>query len=83
MKQKCYHSACKIVFLAWSGPFEQVAMIWMDHAQPALLYLVPACVGVPSLLALVRGDKELFTYDEEALAEAEEAAKSTEEKKAD
>lgn len=26
------------------------------HAQPALLYLVPACAGVPLLLALVKGD---------------------------
>lgn len=31
------------------------------HAQPALLYLVPACLGAPLLLALVRGDiKTLF-----------------------
>ena len=26
------------------------------HAQPALLYLVPACLGTPLFLALVRGD---------------------------
>jgi minor histocompatibility antigen H13 len=31
------------------------------HAQPALLYLVPACLGTPLFLALVRGDiKTLF-----------------------
>ena len=31
------------------------------HAQPALLYLVPACIGVPLFVALVRGElKELF-----------------------
>lgn len=31
------------------------------HAQPALLYLVPACLGTPMLLALVKGDlKALF-----------------------
>ena len=24
------------------------------HAQPALLYLVPACIGVPLFVALVR-----------------------------
>lgn len=26
------------------------------HAQPALLYLVPACLGLPLLVALVKGD---------------------------
>lgn len=31
------------------------------HAQPALLYLVPVCLGTPLLLALVKGDlKRLF-----------------------
>ena len=31
------------------------------HAQPALLYLVPACLGTPLLAALVRGDiKTMF-----------------------
>lgn len=34
------------------------------HAQPALLYLVPACLGTPLFLALVRGDiKTMFKYD--------------------
>jgi minor histocompatibility antigen H13 len=26
------------------------------HAQPALLYLVPSCLGIPILLALIKGD---------------------------
>lgn len=31
------------------------------HAQPALLYLVPACAGAPMLIALIKGDiKTLF-----------------------
>ncbi|XP_072045444.1 minor histocompatibility antigen H13-like [Amphiura filiformis] len=35
------------------------------HAQPALLYLVPACIGVPLFVALVRGEiKELFKYED-------------------
>merc|ERR1712110_1139944 len=35
------------------------------HAQPALLYLVPACLGVPLFLALVRGDiKTMFQYED-------------------
>ncbi|KAG8200219.1 hypothetical protein JTE90_024998 [Oedothorax gibbosus] len=31
-------------------------MSYFKHAQPALLYLVPACIGVPGLIALVKGD---------------------------
>merc|ERR1711902_79154 len=35
------------------------------HAQPALLHLVPACLGVPLFLALVRGDiKSMFQYED-------------------
>ncbi|XP_050580691.1 minor histocompatibility antigen H13 isoform X1 [Bombus affinis] len=36
-----------------------------NHAQPALLYLVPACLGTPVLLALAKGDlKALFSYED-------------------
>ena len=32
-------------------------------AQPALLYLVPSCLGLPMLVALVRGDiSDLLRY---------------------
>uniref|UniRef100_A0A6B2EHN2 Putative signal peptide protease n=1 Tax=Phlebotomus kandelakii TaxID=1109342 RepID=A0A6B2EHN2_9DIPT len=35
------------------------------HAQPALLYLVPACIGAPLAVALVKGDiKTMFAYDD-------------------
>nr|XP_020670320.1 minor histocompatibility antigen H13 [Pogona vitticeps] len=35
------------------------------HAQPALLYLVPACIGFPLLVALVKGEvAEMFSYEE-------------------
>ncbi|XP_059619182.1 minor histocompatibility antigen H13 [Phlebotomus argentipes] len=35
------------------------------HAQPALLYLVPACIGTPVAVALVKGDiKTMFAYDD-------------------
>uniref|UniRef100_A0A2P2I150 Minor histocompatibility antigen H13-like n=2 Tax=Hirondellea gigas TaxID=1518452 RepID=A0A2P2I150_9CRUS len=30
------------------------------HAQPALLYLVPFCLGAPALLALIKGDFAAF-----------------------
>uniref|UniRef100_A0A672QLX6 Histocompatibility (minor) 13 n=1 Tax=Sinocyclocheilus grahami TaxID=75366 RepID=A0A672QLX6_SINGR len=34
------------------------------HAQPALLYLVPACIGFPVLLALFKGElTEMFSYE--------------------
>lgn len=31
-------------------------MHMFKHAQPALLYLVPACLGTPLSLALIKGD---------------------------
>ncbi|XP_053173055.1 minor histocompatibility antigen H13 isoform X1 [Scomber japonicus] len=35
------------------------------HAQPALLYLVPACVGFPVVVALLKGElTEMFRYEE-------------------
>ncbi|XP_071398956.1 minor histocompatibility antigen H13 isoform X1 [Centroberyx affinis] len=34
------------------------------HAQPALLYLVPACVGFPVIVALLKGElTEMFSYE--------------------
>jgi len=55
-----------------------VMHVW-KHAQPALLYLVPACLGAPILLALVSGELgKLFEYDEE---EQEEEDDEEEEKK--
>ncbi|XP_034447544.1 minor histocompatibility antigen H13 isoform X4 [Hippoglossus hippoglossus] len=45
------------------------------HAQPALLYLVPACVGFPVVVALVKGElTEMFRYEETPPEEEEEAA---------
>jgi len=45
------------------------------HAQPALLYLVPACLIAPSLLALCKGDlKRLIAYEDHP-SEEESAVK--------
>ncbi|GAA6082551.1 minor histocompatibility antigen H13 isoform X3, partial [Tachysurus ichikawai] len=34
------------------------------HAQPALLYLVPACIGFPVMVALLKGElTEMFSYE--------------------
>ncbi|XP_069507066.1 minor histocompatibility antigen H13 [Ambystoma mexicanum] len=42
------------------------------HAQPALLYLVPACIGFPLLVALVKGEiADMFRYDESPKEESE------------
>uniref|UniRef100_A0A671SEX2 Minor histocompatibility antigen H13-like n=1 Tax=Sinocyclocheilus anshuiensis TaxID=1608454 RepID=A0A671SEX2_9TELE len=49
------------------------------HAQPALLYLVPACVGFPVLLALFKGDlTEMFRYEESLPEEASSKEEVTE-----
>jgi minor histocompatibility antigen H13 len=60
-------------------------MHWYKHAQPALLYLVPACLGVPIFLALVRGDiKSMFSYaDHPEDKEAETSKKAAKPKAAD
>ncbi|CAK6977197.1 minor histocompatibility antigen H13 isoform X1 [Scomber scombrus] len=35
------------------------------HAQPALLYLVPVCIGFPVVVALLKGElTEMFRYEE-------------------
>ncbi|OQV19685.1 Minor histocompatibility antigen H13 [Hypsibius exemplaris] len=52
-----------------------VVMHVFKHAQPALLYLVPACLGIPLLLALVKGDlREMFAYEDHPVDPAEIAA---------
>lgn len=55
-------------------------MIVFEAAQPALLYLVPACLGSSLCCAFVRGElKELFDYSEEE--EEEEDSKNEKSKK--
>lgn len=47
------------------------------HAQPALLYLVPACLGTPLLVALLKGDiKKLFAYEDHPEEKPKETKKS-------
>ncbi len=51
-----------------------------EAAQPALLYLVPACLGSSLLCAFVRGElKELFEYSEEEEEVNEEEVVKTKE----
>jgi len=58
------------------------------HAQPALLYLVPTCLGFPLLLALLKGDiKAMLSYEDhpeeknETVAAAEQKKEAPEQKK--
>jgi len=56
-----------------------VVMFLFEAAQPALLYLVPACLGASFLPALLRGEvSELLAFNEEA---EEEPAKGEDSKK--
>ncbi|CAK4191154.1 unnamed protein product [Aphanomyces euteiches] len=56
-----------------------IVMVVFNHAQPALLYLVPACLFSSLIQALVRGEfKELWAYSEE-----DEDPKKTDDKKED
>ncbi|CAH2042719.1 unnamed protein product, partial [Iphiclides podalirius] len=46
-----------------------VMHVWR-HAQPALLYLVPACLATPLALALLKGDiNALFNYEDQPAVE--------------
>lgn len=50
-----------------------VVMSWFKHAQPALLYLVPACIGLPLTVALIKGDLgSMFSYEDHPNNEKDE-----------
>lgn len=54
----------------------------MQAAQPALLYLVPACVIIPLFLALIRGEFSLlWNYTEEQFVDPEGDKQKKQEKK--
>jgi minor histocompatibility antigen H13 len=58
-------------------------MIKFNAAQPALLYLVPACLGSSWICALVRGElAALFAYSEEEEEEEEETSDDKKEESA-
>merc|ERR1711962_1089306 len=43
-----------------------LVMHFYKHAQPALLYLVPACLGLPTFVALIKGDiEDMFNYEDQ------------------
>lgn len=49
-----FNATCLAYFLGLMATI--FVMHMFKHAQPALLYLVPACLGTPIFLALVKGD---------------------------
>jgi len=61
--------------------FTIVVMHTFKSAQPALLYLVPAVLLTPIMVAVVRGELltagGLFAYDEEAIMEKEKEAEES------
>ncbi|VDH93067.1 minor histocompatibility antigen H13 [Mytilus galloprovincialis] len=56
-------------------------MHFFKHAQPALLYLVPACLGIPIALALLKGEvKAMFNYEDHSEEKTEDEKKEVKEK---
>jgi minor histocompatibility antigen H13 len=70
---KPYFHSCLMAYVLGLATTLYV-MIVFNAAQPALLYLVPACLGSSLLCGFLRGElKELFAYSEEE--EEEEVGK--------
>ncbi|KAG0725127.1 Minor histocompatibility antigen H13 [Chionoecetes opilio] len=69
-----------ITFLAYLAGLLMTIFVMhvFKHAQPALLYLVPACLSAPVLLALVKGDfRALLKYEDHPSEEEGEEAEAT------
>jgi minor histocompatibility antigen H13 len=78
------HFAANVVAYAAGLGVTVGIMYFFDHGQPALLYLVPACVGTSLLTGFVQGDAStLFAYDEEAAHAALKAAAAEKEEQED
>jgi len=73
---KPYFHATLVGYILGMGT-TMFVMIRFQAAQPALLYLVPACIGGAFLTALVKGEvKKLLNYSEDAdLEEEDESTK--------
>jgi minor histocompatibility antigen H13 len=75
-----FHSALFAYFLGLATTL--FVMIQFNAAQPALLYLVPACLGSSFLCATLRGEvKALLDYSEEEEEKEEEKPEEEEVKK--
>ncbi len=84
-KSDFYFWTCFLAYVA--GLLATIGIMhFYKHAQPALLYLVPSCLGFPILAALVRGDlKSMFKYADhpEEEEKGEDSKKSGKSKKKD
>ncbi|KAH7976805.1 hypothetical protein HPB52_019836 [Rhipicephalus sanguineus] len=59
-------------------------MVYFNHAQPALLYLVPACIGVPLTVAAIMGDiTAMFKYEDHPADEKASGTDDQREREAD
>ena len=79
-----FHSA--LIFYILGMSTTMAVMIFFNAAQPALLYLVPACLISSLGCATIRGElKELLDYSEEPeeVEEGEEEGKDKDESKKD
>lgn len=77
---KPYFHSCLVGYILGMG-MTMYVMITFQAAQPALLYLVPACLGSSFITALIRGEvNALLAYSEE-VEEEEEEEKTPEDKK--
>ncbi|XP_053637052.1 minor histocompatibility antigen H13 [Cherax quadricarinatus] len=74
----------KVTFAAYFAGLMMTIFVMhvFKHAQPALLYLVPACLSAPVLLAFLKGDfKALLQYEDHPSLEEKEGTETTEDKK--
>ena len=79
---KPYFHSCLVGYVLGMG-MTMFVMIRFQAAQPALLYLVPACLVSSFITALVRGEvRDLLAYSEEAEEKDKDSAdKSADDKK--
>ncbi|KHN71088.1 Intramembrane protease 2 [Toxocara canis] len=77
-----YYFIITIAAYAFGLSITMLVMHLFKAAQPALLYLVPACVLIPLTVAKIRGEaSEMWNYCEEHLVEKKEEEKQKEKEK--
>lgn len=54
-RRNVYFWSCFIAYILGLGTTIGI-MSYFKHAQPALLYLVPACISVPLIVSIIKGD---------------------------
>ncbi|KAK7602705.1 hypothetical protein V9T40_006679 [Parthenolecanium corni] len=82
-KSSTYFYASFIAYVLGLGATIFV-MHMFKHAQPALLYLVPACLGIPMFVALIKGDiGAMFKYEDlpKKIEKKEKKSKNTSDNK--